>query len=240
MRLLTDSKNPIVIQRNRAALFTLVGFLGTLTFAFALSFTGAIFISLPMAMVFGVLQASQAPSILMMCLAGAVAMAIWAGQYFAGRVYMGIVSSLGGEHRKEVLTPIFLPSLAIWSLLGIGIAFSGGLNFGTFAVVTGIALNVYGQRQKMVELRRGLPYVTPVAKIETSSTADFLNHLFELKTAENIEHLEQISKQCLVLIKPSAAASPDCTSALINELMKRKLRMEADELSALQLKLLDK
>lgn len=128
----------------------------------------------------------------------------------------------------------------MWSLFGIGIAFSGGLNFGTFAVVAGIALNVYGQRQRMIELRRGLPYNSPIAKIETSSSSTFLEHLFELKTAESIEHLEQLSKQCLVLIKPAAASSPDCTSALINELMKRKLRVEADELSALQLKLIDR
>ncbi len=240
MRLLTDSKNPIVVRRNRAAIFTLVGFVGTLTSAFALSLIGAVCIALPISLMIGLLQASQAPAILAMCVAGAAALAIWAGQYYAGRSYMDIVSRLGGEHRKEVLTPIFLPSLAIWSLFGTGIVFSGGLNFGTFAIVAGIALNVYGQRQKMIELRRGLPHITPVAKIETTSSSDFLDHLFELKTAESIEHLEQISKQCLVLIKPSAAASPDCTSALINELMKRKLRMEADELSALQLKLLDK
>lgn len=90
----------------------------------------------------------------------------------------------------------------------------------------------------MMVLRRALPNDAPITKLE--SGGEFLDQLFDLKTAESIEHLEQLSKQCLVLIKPSAASSDDCTSALINELMRRKLSIEADELSALQLKLIDR
>lgn len=240
MRFLTDSKNPIVASRRRIVFISFIGIAGSLALAFVLSFVGAVCIAMPMAAVFSMLMMAKAPPIMMTCLAGAGALAICAGQYYAGRMYMSLVSRLAMDHRKEAVTPIFLSSLAVWGLLGLSIAFSGGLNFGTFAVVAGIALNVFGQRQKMIELRRG-PQVAgePVIKIESSSS-NFYEQLFELKTAESIEHLEQISKQCLTLIKPAAVTSSDCTSVLIDELMKRKLRAEADELSALQLKLIDK
>ncbi len=234
-RLLTHT-NPIVLQRSRWVTFYLVGIAASTGLGLLLGMISAICISMPLAMLFTVMTAENWPTFLIPCSAVVAALAIWIGQYFAGFLYMDTVSRLGFGQRKEVLTPLFLASITLWGMVSFIVIQSNGLlNFGSFAILTGIGINLFGQRKQVKQLRRALP--NSDSNVRLVSQSDLSNELYELKTAESIEHLEQLSKQCLLTFKPSAASSSDCTSALIDELMKRKLRTEADELSLLQLRL---
>jgi glucan phosphoethanolaminetransferase (alkaline phosphatase superfamily) len=234
-RLITHA-NPIVLQRSRWVTYYLVGIAASAGLGLLLSILGAICISMPLAMLFSVMTAAKLPTFLIPVSAIVAGLAIWIGQYFAGFLYMDTVSRLGFGNRKEVLTPLFLASITLWGVVALVVLQSNGLfNFGSFVILTGVGINLFGQRKRMKQLRKALP--NNDSNVRFVSQSDFNNELYELKTAENIEHLEQLSKQCLLIMKPAASASSDCTSALIDELMKRKLRAEADELSLLQLKL---
>ncbi|MDZ4836050.1 MAG: hypothetical protein SGJ27_19915 [Candidatus Melainabacteria bacterium] len=237
MKLLTDAKTPVIAKRIRFANYLAIGTATSTMFFIVMTVLGAVCIAAPVQFFLLSYPTGGAVTFVTACVS---ALVIWSAQFYAGKLYMNMVSRLGFANRKEVLTPLFLPSIVIWGGLAFFIlAFR--FDFASLLISTGFLLNLAGQRQTMVALRRGLPHHhTTTVKIESAAkSSEFQNQLYDLKTAESIEHLEQMSKQCLSMIKPAATGSSDCTSILIDELMRRKLRTEADELSMLQLKLID-
>jgi hypothetical protein len=113
-------------------------------------------------------------------------------------------------------------------------------------ILGGVFSFVLGQQHRMKKLRNTpetetIKIETPKNKIASkkSVTVELGDRLLALQSAENIDHLEHLSKECLAVLKPVNSPTVDCTSKLVDELMKRKLNKEADELSALQLKLID-
>ncbi len=242
MQLLTDaSKKPVMLRRCRFVGFLLLGFIASGIF---ITIIGAIlgYSAIPLAAGYSAILQSRNTA-LMWVLSIGYSLGIWLTLYFAGRFYMKSTSMLGFKYRRETLTPIFISSVICWIPLMAIMAISSGINVGTGAILFGLALGLFGQSQQMVALKKSLPSDTTPFQIESAkpvNNVELTNQLYELKTAESIEHLEQMSKQCLLLIKPAAATQADCTSSLIDELMKRKLNTEADELSLLQLNLAER
>jgi hypothetical protein len=237
LRRLKETDPAAIAKRRRAFMFHFIG-LGAsfgLTFVIILSIA---LVFLQAAMLSTALAATHAPAYLHLFIGILGLGIIWAGQFFAGQLYMEFVSRLGQQDRKGTLTPIFIASLETWGIVTF-IAFQISLfSVGTLVMVGGAVLHILGARRKMMQLRGNLPDTRAIPKITSQSEINI--GFNELKTAESLEQLEQLSQQCLLALKPGAAVSSDYTSTLIGELMQRKLSAEADELSLLQLNLSEK
>lgn len=173
--------------------------------------------------------------------------AITMGCYFlAGRIYIAWFSRFVFGEKREIFEPLFRTSMIvfgiisiIWVYMAVGIPCTATV-VSALCYCGGLAFFLLGQKHQIRKLEDSLsdPVLVDPPKNVTSS-GEFIDRMFALKGAENIEHLEQLSKDCLVLLKPATASATDCTSKLIDELMKNKLHLEADELSQLQLQLID-
>ncbi len=237
LRRLKETDPAAIAKRRRSYIFHFIG-LGAsfgLTFVIILSIA---LVVMQAGLLSTALAATHAPAYLHLLIGILGLGIIWAGQFFAGQLYMEYVSRLGQQDRKGTLTPIFIASLEIWGLITF-IAFQISLfSVGTLVIVGGAVLHILGARRKMIQLRGNLPDTKAIPRITSQSEINI--GLNELQTAESLEQLEQLSRQCLLAMKPGAAVSSDYTSALIAELMKKKLNAEADELSLLQLNLSEK
>lgn len=166
--------------------------------------------------------------------------------FLAGRFYISWFRRFGFGSKLEVIEPLFRSSLIVfgliagfWVFIAANLPYTGSV-LSALAFCGGLSFFLLGQKHQIQKLEDSLPESDSVVPVEgVTSSGEFIDRMFALKNAENVEHLEQLSKQCLILLKPAAAPAGDCTSTLIDELMKKKLHMEADELSSLQLKLID-
>ncbi|MDZ4836051.1 MAG: hypothetical protein SGJ27_19920 [Candidatus Melainabacteria bacterium] len=178
---------------------------------------------------------------------------IWSGHYLLGRTSISLLTRFaakcGISTQKEALTPIFLGTtmLLAWATWQFTYAFGWtwmGSVISNIFVIGGVSSFILGQQHRMKKLRNNPEAET--VKIETTkkkspekTSGELVDRLLALQTAENFDHLEQLSRDCLAVLKPVNTPTVDCTSKLVDELMKRKLNKEADDLSALQLKLID-
>ena len=166
--------------------------------------------------------------------------------FLAGRGYISWFRRFGFGSKTEILEPLFRSSMIVFGLIaGFWIFFAVSLPYtsnilSALCYCGGLTFFLLGQKHQIQKLEASPPERDPMANLESvTRSGEFIDRMFALKEAENIEHLEQLSKQCLVLLKPASTSARDCTSILIDELMKNKLLTEANELSSLQLKLID-
>lgn len=193
---------------------------------------------------FSVNVASQAPylpiiSIVFVFVANSVLL------HFSGPLYINILSRLAFKFKRDSLMPLFWSSLLVWiglffygfttQIIEKGLSSAGNIFWLTLLVGSSTFFLHRGMFKKAKSIRNAIDGTSDVKL----TTADFIEHVNALKKADSIQQLEDLSKNCLRALNLSVTDTGDSINLLVQELVKQNLLADANEISTIQLKLLE-